>query len=143
VGTGFDGQSLRLVIPSRTDYLNLVTGLAKRASLAVGLDETAAAKVSIAVDEAVTNIILHAYKGDPDKLVEMEIVFHTGSLEIHLWHTGQGLRDDQVSLPDPNEYVRRPRKGGLGLLLMSRFMDEVHFHEGGDRNGCCMIKRVV
>jgi serine/threonine-protein kinase RsbW len=120
-----------------------VTGLAKRASLAVGLDETASAKVSIAVDEAVTNIILHAYRGAPDKLVEIELLFRPGSLEVHMWHTGQGLRDDQVSLPDPNEYVRRPRKGGLGLLLMSRFMDEVHFFEDGGRNECCMIKRVV
>jgi serine/threonine-protein kinase RsbW len=143
VATGFDGQKLRLVIPSRTDYLNLVTGLAKRASLAVGLDETAASKVSIAVDEAVTNIILHAYKGDPDRQVEIELMFHSGSLEVHLWHSGHGLRQDQVSLPDPKEYVRRPRKGGLGLLLMSRFMDEVHFLENGDKNECCMIKRVV
>jgi serine/threonine-protein kinase RsbW len=143
VATGFDGQKLRLVIPSRTDYLNLVTGLAKRASLAVGLDETAASKVSIAVDEAVTNIILHAYKGDPDRQVEIELMFHPCSLEVHLWHSGHGLRQDQVSLPDPKEYVRRPRKGGLGLLLMSRFMDEVHFFENGDRNECCMVKRVV
>jgi serine/threonine-protein kinase RsbW len=143
VATGFDGQSLRLVIPSKTDYLNLVTGLAKRASLAIGLDETVAAKVSIAVDEAVTNIILHAYKGDPGRQVEIEIRFHACSLDIHLWHTGQGLREDQISLPDPKEYVRRPRKGGLGLLLMSRFMDEVHFFESGDRHECCMIKRVV
>jgi serine/threonine-protein kinase RsbW len=143
VATGFNGQSLRLTIPSQTDYLNLVTGLAKRASLAVGLDETAAAKVSIAMDEAVTNIILHAYEGDPGKQVEIELRFHRGSLEVHLWHSGLGLREDQVTLPDPTEYVRRPRKGGLGLLLMSRFMDEVHFVENGDRSECCMIKRVV
>ena len=35
-----------------------------------------------------------------------------------------------------------PRKGGLGLLLMSRFMDEVHFGVENGRNECCMIKRV-
>jgi serine/threonine-protein kinase RsbW len=136
-------MNFRLVIPSRTDYLNRVTGLAKRASMAVGLDETSAAKVSIAVDEAVTNIILHAYKGDPDKQVEVELVFSDDALEVHLRHGGHGLRQDQVSLPDPSEYVRRPRKGGLGLLLMSRFMDEVRFSESGDKNECCMIKRLA
>jgi serine/threonine-protein kinase RsbW len=94
------------------------------------------------VDEAVTNIILHAYKGSPDELVEVELVFRNGSLEVHLRHAGLGLRQDQVSLPDPEEYVRRPRKGGLGLLLMSRFMDEVRFFEDGGRNECCMVKMV-
>jgi anti-sigma regulatory factor (Ser/Thr protein kinase) len=142
VTAGFDGQRFRLIIPSQTRYLNLVTNLAKRASMAVGLDDSAAAKVSIAVDEAVTNIILHAYKDDPNQVVEIELRFVSGSLEVHLFHTGHGLRNDQISLPDPNEYVRHPRKGGLGLLLMSRFMDEVRFQENDNRSECCMIKRL-
>jgi serine/threonine-protein kinase RsbW len=138
----FDSGSLRLVIPSQTRYLNLVTNLAKRASAAVGLDDSAAAKVSIAVDEAVTNIILHAYQNDPNETIEVELQFLPRSLEIHLLHSGKGLRNDQVKLPDPSEYVRHPRKGGLGLLLMSRFMDEVHFVEKGGRSECCMIKHL-
>jgi len=138
----FDGQSFRLVIPSQTRYLNLVTNLTKRAALAVGFDDSAASKVSIAVDEAVTNIILHAYKNDAGQKIEMELRFISGSLEVHLLHSGNGLHEDQITLPDPGEYVRRPRKGGLGLLLMSRFMDEVHFLKNGERCECCMIKRL-
>ena len=135
-------ESFRLVIPSQTRYLNLVTGLAKRASLVAGMDDATAAKVSIAVDEAVTNVIIHAYGNEADHLVEIELRFTATALEIHIWHTGRGIREDQVILPDPGEYVKHPRKGGLGLLLMSRFMDEVHFLEGKERNECCMIKRV-
>lgn len=135
-------DSFRLVIPSQTRYLNLVTGLAKRASLVAGMDDSTAAKVSIAVDEAVTNVIMHAYDGEADHLVDIELRFMPLALEIHIWHTGQGIREDQIILPDPGEYVKHPRKGGLGLLLMSRFMDEVHFLEGKDRNECCMIKRL-
>lgn len=135
-------ESFRLVIPSQTRYLNLVTGLAKRAAIIAGMDDSTAAKVSIAVDEAITNVIMHAYGGEPEHLVEVELRFTTEALEIHIWHTGKGIRDDQVVLPDPREYVKHPRKGGLGLLLMSRFMDEVHFLEGSERNECCMIKRV-
>jgi anti-sigma regulatory factor (Ser/Thr protein kinase) len=47
-------------------------------------------------------------------------------------------------LPDPKEYIRHPRKGGLGLLLMSRFMDEVQFKsdEVSGRNECCLIKKI-
>lgn len=137
-----DPESFRLVIPSQTRYLNLVTGLAKRASMVAGMDDATAAKVSIAVDEAVTNVIMHAYAGEADHLVDIELRFTHVALEIHIWHTGRGIREDQVILPDPGEYVKHPRKGGLGLLLMSRFMDEVHFLEGKERNECCMIKRV-
>ncbi len=139
-----DHAQFRLVIPSQTRYLNLVTGLAKRAALVAGMDDAAAAKVSIAVDEAVTNIILHAYRGEGDHRVELELRFTGTALEVHILHAGQGLRQDQVVLPDPREYVRHPRKGGLGLLLMSRFMDEVRFGEdrGSGLNECCLIKKL-
>jgi serine/threonine-protein kinase RsbW len=142
VGAKLENLDVRLVIPSQTRYLNLVTNLAKRASKAAGLDEAAAAKVSIAVDEAVTNIIVHAYKNDPEKKVEVCLRFADNSLVVSLRHQGAGLRDDDVKLPDPNDYIRRPRKGGLGLLLMARFMDEVHFSENGDLFECCMVKHL-
>lgn len=142
VRTAPEPESFRLTIPSQTRYLNLVTGLAKRASVVAGMDDATAAKVSIAVDEAVTNVIIHSYRGEADHLVEIELRFRPQALEVHIWHSGVGLRDDQIVLPDPREYVKHPRKGGLGLLLMSRFMDEVHFSESGGRNECCMIKRV-
>lgn len=135
-------ETFRLTIPSQTRYLNLVTGLAKRASMVAGLDDATSSKVSIAVDEAVTNVILHAYHGQADHWVDIEIRYAVRALEIRIWHTGDGLRENEIALPDPGEYVKHPRKGGLGLLLMSRFMDEVHFKESLDRSECCMIKRV-
>jgi serine/threonine-protein kinase RsbW len=139
-----DHAQFRLVIPSQTRYLNLVTGLAKRAALAAGMDDATSAKVSIAVDEAVTNVILHAYHGEGDHSVELELRFTEQALEIHILHSGQGLRADQIVLPDPKEYIKHPRKGGLGLLLMSRFMDEVQFRadEVSGRNECCLIKKI-
>jgi serine/threonine-protein kinase RsbW len=142
VATATDLENFRLLIPSQTRYLNLVTGLAKRASTVAGMDDATAAKVSIAVDEAITNVIMHAYQGESDHLVDIELRFTGTALEIHIWHTGRGLQQDEVVLPDPSEYVKHPRKGGLGLLLMSRFMDEVHFEERAGRAECCMIKRV-
>jgi len=142
VATGLENLNVRLVIPSQTRYLNLVTNLAKRASLAAGLDDAASAKVSIAVDEAVTNIIVHAYENDPEKKVEVSLRFSDNSLVVSLAHRGNGLRSEDVRLPDPKDYIKHPRKGGLGLLLMSRFMDEVHFSEDGDLFECSMVKRL-
>ena len=136
-------ESFRLVIPSQTRYLNLVTGMAKRASVVAGMDDAASAKVSIAVDEAVTNVIVHAYGGEAEHSVEIELRFLPQALEVHIFHTGRPLRENEVVLPDPREYVKHPRKGGLGLLLMSRFMDEIRFLETGRGSECCMVKRVT
>jgi len=136
-------ESFRLVIPSQTRYLNLVTGMAKRASIVAGMDDATSAKVSIAVDEAVTNVIVHAYNNEADHQVDIELRFLAHALEVHICHTGRPIRENEVILPDPREYVKHPRKGGLGLLLMSRFMDEIRYSETGEGSECCMIKRVV
>jgi len=136
-------ESFRLVIPSQTRYLNLVTGMAKRASIVAGMDDATSAKVSIAVDEAVTNVIVHAYSGEGDHQVDIELRFLPASLEVHICHNGRAIRENEVVLPDPREYVKHPRKGGLGLLLMSRFMDEIRFLETGKGSECCMVKRIA
>jgi serine/threonine-protein kinase RsbW len=136
-------ESFRLTIPSQTRYLNLVTGLAKRASMVAGMDDATSAKISIAVDEAVTNVIVHAYGGEADHKVDIELRFMPSSLEVHICHNGRAIRENEVVLPDPKEYLKHPRKGGLGLLLMSRFMDEIRFIETSQGSECCMIKHVV
>jgi serine/threonine-protein kinase RsbW len=136
-------ESFRLVIPSQTRYLNLVTGMAKRASVVAGMDDATSAKVSIAVDEAVTNVIVHAYNNEAEHEVAIELRFMPQALEVHICHHGRAIRENEVVLPDPREYVKHPRKGGLGLLLMSRFMDEIRYIETGEGSECCMIKRVV
>jgi serine/threonine-protein kinase RsbW len=136
-------ESFRLVIPSQTRYLNLVTGMAKRASVVAGMDDATSAKVSIAVDEAVTNVIVHAYNNEAEHEVAIELRFMPQALEVHICHHGRAIRENEVVLPDPREYVKHPRKGGLGLLLMSRFMDEIRYIETGEGSECLMIKRVV
>jgi anti-sigma regulatory factor (Ser/Thr protein kinase) len=75
--------------------------------------------------------------------VEIELRFLPQALEVHILHQGRPIRENEVVLPDPREYVKHPRKGGLGLLLMSRFMDEIRYLETGGGSECYMIKRVV
>ena len=70
---GADRSEFRLAIPSQTRYLNLVTAVAKRGALAAGFDDSTAAKISIAMDEAVTNVILHAYHGEPGHELDIEL----------------------------------------------------------------------
>jgi anti-sigma regulatory factor (Ser/Thr protein kinase) len=95
------------------------------------------------VDEAVTNVIVHAYNNEAEHEVAIELRFMPQALEVHICHHGRAIRENEVVLPDPREYVKHPRKGGLGLLLMSRFMDEIRYIETGEGSECLMIKRVV
>lgn len=138
-------EKFNLIIPSQTRYLNLVSSLAKRSAVVAGFNDTRASKVSIAVDEAVTHVITHAYQNDPDQSLEIVFTFMPKQFEITIYHNGLPLCEDPAQLPDASEYQKNPDKGDLGLLLMTRFMDAVKFSQGDakdSRHTCRMTKAI-
>jgi len=58
--------ALMLSLPSETAYLGLVRELTKRMAEVAGFAEPLAERLALAVDEATTNVIEHAYKGASD-----------------------------------------------------------------------------
>lgn len=130
---------LELTFPSHTSFVHMVITLAKNAASIAGFDESVAGKVSIATDEAVTNVIRHAYGGEPGKSITMKIDITDKSLVIRVYHTGKALTKDDIKLPNMEEYIKEKKVGGLGLYIMNKFMDEVDYSVGKE-NCCQMIK---
>jgi len=138
-------ESLRLTLPSDTGWLHLVTGLARNAASAAGLDDDDAEKIALATDEAVTNVIQHAYHGRAGEIIELIVDLYTDGLEIRVVHDGDALDESSLSRDyDPAQLIKAHRKGGLGIVLMRRLVDRVDYRTTDDsRNECClrMFKR--
>lgn len=103
-------ESFCLTIPNQTRYLHLVTVLAKRLAIVVGMDDDAASKVSIAIDEVVTNIVSHADGNSTEHWVKIEFLFSSKCMEIQVIQTETGLREEDIALPNPSEYIKHPSK---------------------------------
>ena len=85
---------------------------------------TAIPNVVLAVDEMVTNIIVHGYQGQPGS-IEIEVTTQGDALIIQL--RDQAPLFDPTSVPPPDLSVPfddRP-PGGLGIYLTRKVMDEV------------------
>jgi len=112
--------------------------LAQYASEA-GMVEEQADCLVLAADEALTNIIRHAYEGATDQPIDIYI--HSDGTELHLT-----LRD--YGQPVPREIIHSRdlddiRPGGLGVHIMTTCMDSVEFQhpdEGGTK--LVMSKRI-
>jgi anti-sigma regulatory factor (Ser/Thr protein kinase) len=133
--------ALVLDIPSETSFLGLVRDLTKRVAEGAGFDAATADQVALAVDEAASNCVEHAYRGAADRRVRMEFEDRGGELRIDV--IDDGLKVDPGSFPqvDLARYGRERRKGGLGLHLMGKIMDSVTFRRASRRNVCCLVKR--
>ncbi len=136
-----------LVIPSRTDLLEDVRAFVRDAALRFGFQEDVSEKIELAVDEACTNIIKHAYKFDPDKEIRITITTEeTGNsipsrFIIRIVDSGISFDSSHYQAPDLREYFSQMRRGGLGIVLMRKIMDEVEYGSASDnRNLITLVK---
>lgn len=102
-------------------------------------------KIIVAVDEALANVVEHAYGGGTGMV---DIAFELTSDHLRVQIRDRGVRfnpgDKLTSTIDIHDHIRKGLKGGLGLFLMRRIMDEVHFNHDGDEfvNELVMVKNL-
>lgn len=121
---------LQLEILSDPSCLSDVRARVESYATEAGLDEAAAARVVLAVDEALTNIIRHAYEHRPDRPIRIEISSLPGELKITLEDFGRSADPDSIQPRDLEDI----RPGGLGVHIMRECMDTVQYEprpEGG------------
>jgi anti-sigma regulatory factor (Ser/Thr protein kinase) len=133
--------ALVLKVPSRTEFLAVVRDVTRAMATVAGFDRGAADEIALAVDEAVTNVIEHAYRGAPDRVVEVR--YEDRGVELKVEVVDNGAAVDPKSMPrvDLERYATERRKGGLGVHLMSQIMDSVTFRRSARRNVCCLVRQ--
>jgi serine/threonine-protein kinase RsbW len=128
-------------IQSRTESLSEARDFVGSAARRFGFSEEEAANITLAVDEACTNIIKHAYQFAPDKEIEIEIVEGKTSFEIRMYDSGSKFDPDAIRQPDLKEHLGHFRRGGLGVYLMKKLMDKVEYKfQPGKRNEVRLVK---
>jgi serine/threonine-protein kinase RsbW len=141
VAKGRAKPALRLSIPSQTEYLALVRDVTRKMAESAGFPEATTERLALAVDEATTNVIEHAYGGDPGQEIEVRIEDRGPEFRVELIDTGRMVDPRTVPRVDIERYVSERRTGGLGVHLMEKIMDSVTFRRSARRNICSLVKR--
>ena len=131
-----------LIVPASFASLEKIRDYFSQAASEAGLVEDAVFEVQLAVDEAASNIIGHAYEGECESEIECTYEILKDGLCLNLHDHGRPFDPDKVGLPDIISDPARRKQGGLGLYFMRQMMDEVNFSFSGDGgNDLTMIKR--
>jgi len=130
-----------LTIPSRTEFLGLVREVTRHFGEIAGFDRRQSEQLALAVDEAATDVIEHAYSGSGDRDVEVRYDDASDDLRIELLDDGVAVDPRDVPSVDLMRYASERRRGGLGMHLMGQIMDSVTFRRTARRNVCSLVKR--
>jgi anti-sigma regulatory factor (Ser/Thr protein kinase) len=94
----------------------------------VGLDEPTAAQVGLCINEALANILRHAYGGLAGQPIQITLESDDAVLSIIIRDWGNGV--DPQSIPPARYDPLQP--GGVGLICLQQCMDEVRFEPQAD-----------
>ncbi len=133
--------TLTLAVPSQTSFLAMISELTRHVAALAGFDEAVAGRLALAVDEAATNAIEHAYAGAPDREVELRFDDQADELRVEVVDTGAQIDPQARPRVDLDRYVTERRTGGLGVHLMEKIMDSVTYRRSAGQNICCLVKR--
>ena len=90
-------------------------------------DRMVIAKVVMAVDEAVANVMEHAYFGRENGDVSVAVAGNDEAFSVTI--TDSGNRFDPSGMPgvDIKDHVRQGKRDGLGLFIIRKVMDEIKY----------------
>jgi len=81
----------------------------------------------LAVDEVCANLIIHSKNCSSDQTIEIKMEVFKDKVVYDIHDNGIGFDIRQYPEPDISEIIKNKRKGGVGLMLVKRIMDEIDF----------------
>ncbi|MBI2423690.1 MAG: ATP-binding protein [Candidatus Hydrogenedentes bacterium] len=122
---------IRMEVRSEPRLLQSIRSLVRCYVSDRGFSRDKTDEVVLAVDEACTNAIRHAYQGDKDKALHLHIHTNSSWMEFQLIDEGKTAPADRVQ-PKSAEVIdaEAMTPGGLGMALIYQVFDEVAFSPG-------------
>lgn len=130
-----------VIFPATFEQLDAIREFVGQAARDAQMSENEICAVQMAVDEACSNIIEHAYHGREGE-IEITSEVHGDALTIILRDHGDSFDPDSVPEPDLTCDLEDRRVGGLGVYLIRQLMDEVTYERpSGAGNVLVLVKR--
>jgi anti-anti-sigma factor len=136
-----DRETFHLEIPADENNLSEVRDFIAEICLSAGFSKRETNNTKLAMDEACTNIIKHAYGGTGGD-IRIDVQAEPGTVEINIFDRGTPFDWSGVEDPDLEQYVEIGKKGGLGIFLMNRLMDDLDYQASEAGNRLFMAKHV-
>jgi len=131
-----------LSVDSSTSHLSEVRDFVAAHAQNFGLTEKEVSEIRLAVDEAYTNIIKHAYNNTPSNPVRIEVGSDTKKLWISILDQGESFKPEEYKAPDILRRIKNKQRGGMGVFLIQKLMDQVQYNRKGDMNEIRMVKNL-
>lgn len=128
--------------PAKLDVLHQILKWIREVVEVLGFEKSDLRKIELASEEALVNIMQHAYKGQGTGFVEVTIK-QGDKFELILKDQGPYfnplLEKSEINLEIPLE---KRLEGGLGIFMMKKYMDHISYQRDGSTNILRLVKNL-
>ena len=129
----------QLKVPAKIEFLGELRDFVTKVGKRHGFSDSVINAFKLSIDEAATNIIKHAYR-DWDGDITIRAIIKKDALTIVLLDQGKYFDPRTVNDPDLKRYVEIGKKGGLGIFIMRRLLDEIDYRKTEEGNELWLTK---
>ena len=112
-----------LVIKSELEAVTSTRHWAGQYAREAQFDTESVYAIELAVGEALTNIIRHAYQNEPGHEIHLALIIDETKFSLSIRDFGRKFNPTEHAPPD----LSTPSEGGYGVYLIDKVMDEVTY----------------
>ena len=129
--------------PAKTDVLSDVLGFVEQTLESCECSMKNQTAICVAIEEVFVNVASYAY-GEGNGDVTLDIGFDEASRDVTFRLIDQGIPFDPLKKPDPDITlsIEERQVGGLGIFIVKKTMDTVHYTYEDGKNILTMIKKI-
>jgi serine/threonine-protein kinase RsbW len=126
---------------AKFEYLDEIRDFVGAIARDGGFSDKDVYNIQLATDEAASNIIEHAYENTSDGILELSCGVRDDLITIVLVDHGESFDPSEIPLPDLKADLSDRKIGGLGIFLMRKLMDEVHYEAKPNKSNVLTMKK--
>lgn len=133
---------LRINFDNDISQIPRLEGFIEEVREATGIDAGLAMSLNLALEEAVTNVMMYAYPEGSSGSVNLKAILKEECVEFVLWD--KGIPFDPTAAPEADTTlgVEERAIGGLGIHLVRNIMDSISYENKNGMNILTMIKNI-
>jgi len=133
-------QSFIRTIDADIHAIPVITAELDHALRARAFTEEEILDTQLAVEEAITNVIMHGYAGQHGEIV-ITCRTTSGLVEVQIEDCAPPF--DPLSLPEPDMSgdIEERKTGGLGVFLIRQVMDDIIYRHEAGKNILVLVKK--
>ncbi len=131
-----------LVLKNKVEELSRLEGFMDTVAEGCNMDPATATSINLALEEAVTNVVMYAYPEGTEGEVDIEAKIREDCLQFVISDDGQPF--DPTTAPEADVTLGADERpiGGLGIFLVRKIMDDIEYRRENGRNRLIMIKHL-